>query len=129
MGHDDSDDFLGIIPNTKEHKLRKLSSGEIEKDLYEIGLKIKHSFSKFDEFNPFFSVPKKSFNMESHLKNKFNFNSTIKGKNFYKVTRSKANSMNYNIKAMNQFIPLNKNYSLNHDISKFNHYKNSRIEI
>ncbi len=129
MGHDDSDDFFGIIPNTKDHKLRKLSSGEIEQDLYEIGLKIKHSFSKFDEFNPFFNVAKQSLNLKSNLKNKFNINPIINKQNFYKGNRSKANSINYNINAANRFIPLNKYYPLNNENSIFYYYHYSRIQI
>ena len=120
MGHDDTDDNFGIISNPKEHKLRTLSSGEIEKDLMEIGLKIKHSFSKFDRFDPFFTLHKNSLNHHgSNPKNKFNINSNNGEENLHRGKRSKAYSINYNINAIHKFLPLNKDYPLTDPNSKF----------
>ena len=119
MGHDDTDDVFGIISNPKEHKLRTLSSGEIEEDLMEIGLKIKHSFSKFDRYDPFLTVQKNSLNHHlSNAKNKFNINSNNKEENLHRGKRSKAYSINYNVNARLKFLPLNKDYPLTDPHSK-----------
>jgi hypothetical protein len=126
MNHDDEDDFSGIISNPLKHKPRKLSAGEQDNDLLEIATKIKHSFSKFDKFDPFLH-PQKNHQHQAKItgpKNKFDTRFYSNGENENKrERRSKAFSINYHndaiINRKSHYVPLNKDYPLSDEKSKY----------
>lgn len=123
MDHDDEDDFSGIISNPEEHKPRKLSAGEQDNDLMEIANKMKHSFSKFDEFDPFLHPPiNTQYPTVMWPINKFDYKFKAKEENGNKMERrSKAYSIdNHNYAIFNRkyhHVPLNKDYPLSDEKS------------
>jgi hypothetical protein len=143
MGHDAEEEqslgSLGIISNPKEHKLRKLSAGEKEKDLSEIVTKTKHSFSKFDKYDPFLNTQRSVLNQLKYgvssatgmvttpVKNKFDlrFYTTDENSSLKNVQgrRPKAYSIHHHRKPeaypkSSKFVPLNKDYHLSSESNR-----------